>query len=73
MTSNSDGDCYVIVMKITGSIFSTRWVRTARLTQGNVLTYGRWEDNIKIDLKEIGWSVMDWIICLRIQTSGWLL
>jgi hypothetical protein len=21
----------------------------------------RWEDNIKIDLREIGWDVMDWI------------
>jgi hypothetical protein len=21
----------------------------------------RWEDNIKTDLREIGWSVMDWI------------
>jgi hypothetical protein len=22
---------------------------------------GRWMDNIKIDLREIGWDVMDWI------------
>jgi hypothetical protein len=22
----------------------------------------RWMDNIKIDLKEIGWGVMDWIV-----------
>ena len=22
----------------------------------------RWEDNIKIDLKEVGWRVMDWIV-----------
>jgi hypothetical protein len=21
----------------------------------------RWEDNIKMDLREIGWSVMDWL------------
>jgi hypothetical protein len=21
----------------------------------------RWEDNIKMDLRDIGWSVMDWI------------
>jgi hypothetical protein len=21
----------------------------------------RWEDNIKMDLREIGWGVMDWI------------
>jgi hypothetical protein len=25
----------------------------------------RWEDNIKIDLKEIGWEVIDWFIWLR--------
>jgi len=22
---------------------------------------GRWEDNIKMDLQEIGWKVVDWI------------
>jgi hypothetical protein len=22
---------------------------------------GRWVDNIKMDLREIGWGVMDWI------------
>jgi hypothetical protein len=22
---------------------------------------GRWVDNIKMDLREIGWDVMDWI------------
>jgi hypothetical protein len=31
----------------------------------------RWEDNIKMDLKEIGWSGMDWIDL--IGTSGELL
>jgi hypothetical protein len=30
----------------------------------------RWVDNIKIDLREIGWDGMDW---LRIGTSGGLL
>jgi hypothetical protein len=25
----------------------------------------RWEDNIKIDLREIGWSGMDWIDLTR--------
>jgi hypothetical protein len=30
----------------------------------------RWNDNIKIDLREIGWGGMDW---LRIETSGGLL
>jgi hypothetical protein len=32
----------------------------------------RWEGNIKIDLREIGWNGMDWI-WLRIGTSGGLL
>jgi hypothetical protein len=30
----------------------------------------RWEDNIKMDVREIGWGVMDWIHLLRIRTSG---
>jgi hypothetical protein len=32
----------------------------------------RWEDNIKMDLREIGWDGMDWIdlMWLRIGTSG---
>jgi hypothetical protein len=25
----------------------------------------RWEDNIKMDLREIGWGGMDWIILTR--------
>jgi hypothetical protein len=25
----------------------------------------RWEDNIKIDLREIGWDGMDWIVLVR--------
>jgi hypothetical protein len=32
----------------------------------------RWEDNIKMDLREIGWGGMDWIH-LRIETSRGLL
>jgi hypothetical protein len=34
----------------------------------------RWVDNIKMDLREIGWDG-EWIglIWLRIGTSGWLL
>jgi hypothetical protein len=31
----------------------------------------RWEDSIKIDLREIGWGVMDWIH-LAIDTDQWL-
>jgi hypothetical protein len=30
----------------------------------------RWEDNIKMDLKEVGWGGMEWIIWLRIGTGG---
>jgi hypothetical protein len=35
----------------------------------------RWVDNIKMDLREIGWDGVDWIglIWLRIGTSGGLL
>jgi hypothetical protein len=35
----------------------------------------RWVDNIKINLREMGWDGMDWIrfIWLRIGTSGGLL
>jgi hypothetical protein len=33
----------------------------------------RWVDNIKIDLREIGWIVWTGSIWLRIGTSGWLL
>jgi hypothetical protein len=35
----------------------------------------RWVDNIKMDLREIGWDGVDWIglIGLRIETSGGLL
>jgi hypothetical protein len=35
----------------------------------------RWADNIKMNLREIGWDGLVWIglICLRIGTSGGLL
>jgi hypothetical protein len=33
----------------------------------------RWEDNIKIDLREMGWRTWAGSIWLRIQTSGRLL
>jgi hypothetical protein len=29
----------------------------------------RWEDNITVDLKEIGWEDVDWTFCLRIGSS----
>jgi hypothetical protein len=32
-----------------------------------------WEDNIKTDLRKIGWEVVNWIISLRIGISGGLL
>ena len=31
----------------------------------------RWEDNIKMDLQEVGWGGMDWI-WLRIGVVSWL-
>jgi hypothetical protein len=33
----------------------------------------RWVDNIKMDLREMGWDGMDGSIWLRIGTSGGLL
>jgi len=30
----------------------------------------RWEDNIKMDLQEAGYVVMDWYSWLRIRTGG---
>jgi hypothetical protein len=33
----------------------------------------RWEDGIKMDLREIGWEVWSGITWLRIGTVGWLL
>jgi hypothetical protein len=34
---------------------------------------GRWVNNIKMVLGEIRWGGMDWIIWLRIRTSGGIL
>jgi hypothetical protein len=33
----------------------------------------RWVDNIKIDLRDITWDVMDWIALSRYRASGRLL
>jgi hypothetical protein len=33
----------------------------------------RWEDNVKIDLRETGWDDIDWINLFRTGTSGGLL
>jgi hypothetical protein len=33
----------------------------------------RWEDNIKMDIREIGWGGMDGLIWLSIETDGGLL
>jgi hypothetical protein len=32
----------------------------------------RWEDNIKMDLRDIGWDVMDWIQLAQNRMSGGL-
>jgi hypothetical protein len=32
----------------------------------------RWENNIKIDLREIGWDAMDGLLWFRIGISGGL-
>jgi hypothetical protein len=33
----------------------------------------RWEDNIRMNLREIGWEGVDWVHLLRTGTSGRLL
>jgi hypothetical protein len=33
----------------------------------------RWADNIRMDLGEVGWGDVDWLIWLRIGTGGELL
>jgi hypothetical protein len=37
------------------------------------LTGHRWEDNIKMDLQEVGWGAWTGLIWLRIWTGGGLL
>jgi hypothetical protein len=36
-------------------------------------TKHRWEDNIRVTLRERGWKVVDWIHLARIGTCGGLL
>jgi hypothetical protein len=33
----------------------------------------RWEDNIKMDLQEVGWEVMDWIELAGVRGRWWAL
>jgi hypothetical protein len=33
----------------------------------------RWEDNIKMDLREVVCGVMDWIVLTQDRDSGWAL
>jgi len=33
----------------------------------------RWENNVRIDLREIGWEVVDWIHLAQNRISGGLL
>jgi hypothetical protein len=33
----------------------------------------RWDDNIKMDVREVGWGALIGLFWLRIRTSGWLL
>jgi hypothetical protein len=34
---------------------------------------GRWEDNIRMDLRVIGWEGVDWILLVQVGFSGGLL
>jgi len=36
-------------------------------------TRRRWEDNIKMDIQEVGWGTWTRLLWLRIGTGGWLL
>jgi hypothetical protein len=33
----------------------------------------RWDDNIRMDLTEVGWEGVDWIHLAQVRTSGELL
>jgi len=33
----------------------------------------RWEDNIRLDLKETEWEIVDWMHLAQVQTGGGLL
>jgi len=47
-----------------------------RKSEGN-RPYGRprcrWEDNIKMDLQEVGWGSMDWIDMAQARDRWWAL
>jgi hypothetical protein len=34
---------------------------------------GRWEDNIRMDLKEIGWEISNWIHLIQDRDHWWAL
>jgi hypothetical protein len=34
-------------------------------------TYGRWEGNIKMDLKQTGWKGMNWIYLAQASDMWW--
>jgi len=31
----------------------------------------RWEDNIKMNIQEVGWGVMDWIVLAKDRDRWW--
>jgi len=33
----------------------------------------RWEDNIKMDIQDVGWRVMDWIYLVQDRVRWWAL
>ena len=51
------------------------WLWCRNLTEGGHLEYLKcsWEDNIKMDLREVGRGGMDWFIWLRVEMAGGLL
>jgi hypothetical protein len=65
---------------------SNKFIATKLMTLKHILLLGRpegrrplgrprrrWEDNIKIDLQEVGWEAWTGLIWLRIGTGGGLL
>jgi hypothetical protein len=48
---------YVVRMRNTNRILVGKPKGIRRIGRTN----GRWEDNIEIDPKEIGWKIVDWI------------
>jgi hypothetical protein len=75
------------IVKTTAKHVVTRWTGYVECTgeKGNILvrkpegnvplgrSRRRWEDNNRLDLREIGWEVVDWIHLVQDRDQWWLL